>query len=104
MQETGLSMETLDLLKNVFKKHLNIEQVKLYGSRAKGTFSERSDIDLAAYGKALNRFMIADILLDLDDLDIPYLIDLQNYQDLKNRHLIEHIGRVGVIIFDRAAE
>ena len=104
MQKTGLSVETLGLLQNVFRKHLNVEQVKLYGSRAKGTYNERSDIDLAAYGKALNRFMIADVLLDLDDLDIPYLIELQNFQDLKNRRLIEHIGRVGVVIFDRKTE
>jgi len=101
MRTTGLSAAVLGLLTKVFEKYEEIEQVKLYGSRAKGTFNERSDIDLVAYGKAINRFVIADILMELDDLDIPYKVDLQNYHDLRNSELIEHINRVGMVIYDR---
>lgn len=100
-QKTGLTIEILTSLKKIFKKYAAIEQVKLYGSRAKGTFNERSDIDLVAYGKDITRFMIADLLLDLDDSDIPYMVDLQSYHDLKNNQLIEHINRAGVIIYDK---
>ncbi len=102
-QKTGLTIEILTSLKKIFKKYAAIEQVKLYGSRAKGTFNERSDIDLVAYGKDITRFMIADLLLDLDDSDIPYMVDLQSYHDLKNNQLIEHINRVGLIIYDKDA-
>jgi hypothetical protein len=42
-------------------------------------------------------------LLDLDDSNLPYSVDLQNYSDLKNRALIEHIDRVGVPIFKQEA-
>ncbi len=39
--------------------------------------------------------------MTLDDSDIPFLMDLQNYHDIKNSRLIEHIDRAGVVIYDR---
>lgn len=101
IKESGLSNDILAMLKMTFKKYAGIEQVKLYGSRAKGTFKERSDIDLVAYGKALDRFVVSQVLLDLDDSDIPYMIDFQDFNELKNSQLIEHIERVGQVIYSR---
>lgn len=103
MMDTGIDPQTRRKLEQVFANYPYVEQVKLYGSRAKGTFHARSDIDLVVYGHGLDRFIIARILMDLDDLDIPYLVDLQNYHDLKNRQLIEHIDRVGVVIYSAIA-
>ena len=99
MIEAGLDAQTLQKLRQVFAKYPAIEQVKLYGSRAKGSFHDRSDIDLAVFGKGVDRFVIAAMLMDLDDTDIPFMVDLQNYQDLRNRRLVEHIDRVGVEIY-----
>ena len=99
MNSTGLTNEQFELLTQVFKNHPEVQAVKLYGSRAKGTFHERSDIDLAVFGAGIDRFLIAELLLDLDDSDLPYAVDVQNYQELKNRALIEHIDRVGVVIY-----
>ena len=99
MISIGIDAKTLLALRQVFAKYPAVEQVKLYGSRAKGTFHARSDIDMVVFGKGLDRFAIARMLMDLDDLDIPYLVDLQNYHELKNRQLIEHIDRVGVVIY-----
>ncbi len=101
MNATGLDNQTVQTLRRIFAKYPNIKQVKLYGSRAKGSFHARSDIDLVVMGEDLDRFMIAAILMELDDTDIPFLVDLQNYSDIKNRRLIEHIDRVGVVIYDR---
>ena len=77
------------------------DAVKLYGSRAKGTFHERSDVDLVLIGTGIDRFLVADILLDLADTDLPYTVDLQNYSEIKNRALVEHIDRVGMVIYER---
>ena len=103
MSKTGLTPEQLALLQQVFKKHPEVETVKLYGSRAKGSFHERSDIDLVVLGAGIDRFLVADLLMDLADSNLPYAVDLQNYSDIKNRALIEHIGRVGLVIFEREA-
>lgn len=104
MTTLGLSAQQLDALQRLFRKHPAIQAVKLYGSRAKGTFNPRSDVDLAAFGENIDRFLIADVLLDLSDSDLPFAVDLQNYHELKNRQLIDHIDRVGVVIYDRDAE
>ena len=101
MTATGLTPMQLALLAQIFQKHTQIECVKLYGSRAKGNFHARSDVDLVAFGNGIDRFLIADILLDLEDSDLPYQVDLQNYHELKNRALIDHIDRVGVVIYQR---
>ena len=99
MNAIGLTSEQLTLLTQVFQKHPEITTVKLYGSRAKGNFHKRSDIDLVAFGQGIDRFLIADILLDLDDSDLPYTVDLQDYRELKNPKLRAHIDRVGLTIY-----
>ncbi len=104
MRDTGLTKAQLRILEKVFARHPQIDQVKIYGSRAKGNYHPRSDIDLAAYGDALNRSVIADVLLDLDDSDIPYQVDLHDYHDLKNKSLTEHIDRVGFAVYQRASQ
>jgi len=55
------------------------------------------------FGTGIDRFLVADLILDLADSDLPYTVDLQNYSDIKNRALIEHIDRVGLVIFERGA-
>ena len=101
MSATGLTSEQLALLQQVFNKHPEVSAVKLYGSRAKGTFHERSDVDLVLVGTGIDRHLVADLLMDLADTDLPYTVDLQNYSEIKNRALIEHIDRVGLVIYER---
>ena len=101
MSVTGLTHEHLTLLQQAFKKHPEVAAVKLYGSRAKGNCHERSVVDLVLMGSGIDRFLVADLLMDLADTDLPYAVDLQNYSDIKNRALIEHIERVGLVIYER---
>ena len=101
MIEIGLTQEQKNLICTVLKKYPAVDMIKLYGSRAKGCFNDRSDIDLVAYGKNLDRFIITKILLDFDDLDIPFIIELQEYKNIKNKDLREHIDRVGIIFYKR---
>jgi len=51
MTDTGLTPEQLAQLTEVFEKHPPIDCVKLYGSRAKGTYHPRSDVDLVVLGE-----------------------------------------------------
>ena len=57
----GLSDIVIDDLKGVFKQYPNIEEVRIFGSRAKGNYSEGSDIDLALIGEGLTFDTIMDI-------------------------------------------
>ncbi len=97
----GLSSEIIETLVKSFSSLTQIEEVKVYGSRAKGNFTERSDVDLAVFGVEIDRFTISTLLLELDDSNIPYQIDAQNYADITNQKLKHHIDRVGISIYQK---
>ena len=50
----GLTDETITKINTVFVKYSEIEEVVLYGSRAKGNYREGSDIDLTLKGDLVN--------------------------------------------------
>lgn len=78
-----------------------VERAVLYGSRAKGNYKPGSDIDLTLYGTELTSALCATIADALDDLLLPYTIDLSVFAELKQPELEEHIQRVGVVFFER---
>jgi predicted nucleotidyltransferase len=86
----------------VFARHPLVERVVLYGSRAKGCFKPGSDIDLSIYAEGLSPGEKDRILDELDDLDLPYVIDLNIFDRLTNEELRRHIERVGVVFYRRA--
>jgi len=60
-----------------------------------------SDIDLILYGKALTSDLRSIIASELDDLLLPYTIDLSIFAELDHAQLQEHIERVGVLFYER---
>lgn len=101
MTNTGLNSNYITSINKVFAKYEQVERVMLYGSRAMGTYNERSDIDLVAVGKNIDRFIIIQIKNKLEELNIPYFIDLQDYKAIDNKNLIEHINRVGIDFYKK---
>lgn len=97
----GLSDETVQRIAEVFFHHPEIEQAVLYGSRAKGNFRNGSDIDLTLIGEKLDSKIIGQIDWELDDLLLPYKIDLSIFSKLTHPELIEHIQRAGIVFYDR---
>jgi predicted nucleotidyltransferase len=71
----------------------------LYRSRAKGSCRPGSDIDLTLKGDELSRQDLLNIELALDDLLLPYKIDLSLHQQIDNQRLIEHIAQVGKVFY-----
>lgn len=92
---TGLSPETIKKICQVFANYPEIDQVSLYGSRAIGTYRNGSDIDLSILGDALSHSQLLTIENELDDLLLPYKIDLCLFRQIENTNLAEHIRRVG---------
>ena len=104
LTDSGLSEKTIKQIRLVFSRHPQVEQVVIYGSRAKGTYHHGSDIDLTI-AKALPSFTnITGIETELDDLMLPYSIDLSLFRDIKNTDLIEHIQRVGIVFYNKFSE
>lgn len=97
----GLPPATLDKLNSVFARHPAIASVLIYGSRAKGTHRPGSDIDLTIKGEDIPFAEFMQIEDQIDDLMLPYTVDLSQYRQLGNAELIAHIDRVGVVIYGR---
>jgi type I restriction enzyme S subunit len=97
----GLSEKTVNQIFSVFERFPEIEKAVLYGSRAKGNFKTGSDIDLTLYGEKLSSRLLGDIAEALDDLLLPYTIDLSIFDDLNHAKLREHIERVGVVFYEK---
>jgi uncharacterized protein len=72
----GLSYETINKINSVFASHPEVEEVILFGSRAKGTYREGSDIDITLKGCSLNEYIKSQIIIENDELDTPYLFDI----------------------------
>lgn len=75
-----------------------IEGVVLFGSRAKGTHREASDIDLAIYGSGLTPDDCARLREELEDNLFPWSVDLVHITTETDAALREHVERVGVEI------
>ena len=100
----GLKASIVKQINNVFTRYDTVQEVILYGSRAKGNYKPGSDIDLTLKGKGLDLRTLNRIDSDLDDLLLPYIIDLSIYSRIDNVDLIAHIERVGVVFYERGAE
>lgn len=92
----GLKTHTIEVIQSVFNKHPHIAKAILYGSRAKGNYRPSSDIDMTLQGEGLDYSELLRIENELDDLLLPYQIDLSLYSHINNPDLIDHIRRVGV--------
>ena len=92
----GLPQSAVQKIRAVLSRYPQVEKAILYGSRAKGSYKNGSDIDLTLRGADLSLNVIYKILDDLDELLLPYTIDLSIFHDIRDPDVIEHIQRVGV--------
>jgi predicted nucleotidyltransferase len=98
----GLPQSAIQKICDVLSHYPQVERATLYGSRAKGNYKNGSDIDLTLHGTELTLSVIYRILDDLDDLLLPYTIDLSIFNDIGDIDVLEHIQRVGVTFYDKS--
>jgi predicted nucleotidyltransferase len=89
---------------DLFKCYPGIVKVILYGSRAMGNYRAGSDIDITLVTD--DCFSDTDLLKlegDLDESNLPYLMDVSILGKLQNENLIDHIKRQGKILYERGS-
>lgn len=92
----GLKEELINEIVS-FAKEYDVEKLIIFGSRARGDYKERSDIDLAIKGGDVQGFSLsvdeeASTLLRFDILDLG--------SELKEE-LLESIAKEGIIIYEK---
>lgn len=94
----GLTDTELSQLKSVLLTYKGVEKAILYGSRARGTNQPYSDIDIALVGASLSLPDLAKLDAQIDDLYLPYMVDINAIHRIKNPALLRNIAREGVEI------
>jgi predicted nucleotidyltransferase len=99
----GLKETTIQKICAVLARFPQVDKAVLYGSRAKGNYRNGSDIDLTLRGgAALTLRVLYRIMDEIDDLLLPYTIDLSIFNDIGDPDVIGHIQRVGLTFYEKA--
>lgn len=93
----GLSDSILGDFCKVFSAYPEIEKVLIFGSRAKDTFNEGSDIDLAVFARTLSDQRFTRLWSELDALPLIFKMDVLHWDKLRNERLKNKILREGKI-------
>ncbi len=88
--------EIMEMIVAVCQKHA-VSRIVLFGSRAKGTALERSDIDIAVSGAE----DFGTMQEELEFLPTLYKIDVVNLDTCRNKELLEDIGKYGKKIYEK---
>ena len=81
-----------------------VERAVLFGSRATGTNTVSSDVDIALFGSGLTLTDQARLVAALDEIPMAQSVDLLLYDSLQDRTLREHIRRQGVEWYSRSRD
>jgi len=98
MKTPPLKTVELEMVRSVFRLHPEVKSATLFGSRARGTHSDRSDVDLVIAGD-VEPLRAEAIASELDELPLPYRFEVQPLAHIHYRPLLEHIRRVGILIY-----
>lgn len=95
MKKTGIKPIVIEEICNFARKY-NVKKVVLFGSRARGDFKEKGDIDLAVQGGDFIRFM-----LDVNEETSTLLsFDIINLDEKIQDELRESIEKEGKIVYE----
>ena len=95
----GLRESDLTQILSVLKNQPEITEALIFGSRAKGNYKNGSDVDIALKGDiSFQKVSQVGFMLNEQTL-MPYKFDVLNFHTIQNSDLIEHINRVGVLIY-----
>ena len=97
--EFGLRDMEINALREVLASVSEVEEAIIYGSRARGTNKPAFDIDITLKGSNLTYLQMALLDAKIDDLYLPYFVDLSLFSMLKNKDLIESIEREGKVLY-----
>lgn len=95
-KNTGIKQNVVEEIIQLAEKY-GLEKVILFGSRARGDYKERSDIDLAFCGGDSSRFILSvdeetSTLLEFDIIDLDKPVKAE---------LLDSIDKEGVLLYEK---
>lgn len=100
-QNLGLSPEIIEALRNTSARYPEVDELVIFGSRARDEARPGSDIDLAILGPKLDEGRFAELWNDLEELPIAFKMDIIHFDRLMDDNLKKQIQRDGKVIYRR---
>ena len=98
----GLIESDVRAIHDILARYPQVKKCVIYGSRAKGNYKKGSDIDLTLQGGTdLNLDVLVRIMEDIDNLLLPYTLDISIFRCIETPDMIAHIKRVGILFYER---
>lgn len=94
----GLKFRHIQNILEIVNSISAIEKVWVFGSRALGTYTESSDIDLMIDGEKLSLSELSAVVELFEQSSIPYKVDVIIKKSVTNTKLLEHIEKYGILI------
>ncbi|MDP4008531.1 MAG: nucleotidyltransferase domain-containing protein [Candidatus Peregrinibacteria bacterium] len=102
MKKFGLTANDIEDLKNSFQRFGKINKVVIFGSRAIGNHKPYSDVDLAIVeGKVGLSDQLRVLSKIEEETNLPYFVDLLDYNSITNENLKKHIDTHGKVIYKK---
>ena len=95
LPDDGLTDSDRAIIHSVLRVYPQVERAVLFGSRAMGTFSRGSDIDLALEGEQIDQGVISRIAGDLETSRLPFKVDLLHRDAALSAAVERHIRAYG---------
>lgn len=95
----AVRMEVSEIIREVARQcgKSGATRAVLFGSRAKGTARERSDIDIAVWGAD----DFEELKEAMDEIPTLYTIDVVNMDTCENKLLLEDVKKYGQKIYEK---
>ena len=97
----GIPKADSQRLLELIRSHPHVQKVVLYGSRALGRQRAGSDIDLCLEAPSMKLGELLELGAELDDLLLPWPIDLQLRHLIAHQGLLAHIKRAGQLLWEQ---
>src|SRR5581483_10044667 len=94
---TAFEEKYLNMAKEIVLKHIPKEEyaVFLFGSRAEGTSSKFSDIDVGIWGESKTPSYLSGRIIDeIEMSDVPYDTDVVDFNDVRDKFKSEALKKI----------
>ena len=98
----GLTDKSYRELLEILASIPEIDEVIIFGSRARGDFWRASDVDLSIKGVNFTRRCLARLNDKLYNSHIPQIFDTHVYADIKNQKFKANVDHEGLVLYQRS--
>ena len=96
----GIPQADSQRLLELIRSHPHVQKVVLYGSRALGRQRAGSDIDICLVAPSMALGELLELGAALDDLLLPWNVDLQLRHLIAHEGLLSHLDRAGQLLWE----